>query len=132
MARTEAEHGGESLKPATPRAVDGEFGIGVAHRPQEYRFLAQHATAPVTGQGDDRRVSDQMVEDHIVAEGQPVCGRAGRGSHRQRHPNVGFLLMERGHSAHRHGPGPPVGGRRADMRADIFFEFCSILLHRLF
>ena len=62
--------------------VDRELGSGVAHRSQDYRFLAQHASAPVAGQGDHRRVSDQMVEDHIIVEGQPVNRRARRGSHR--------------------------------------------------
>ena len=109
VARTEAEHGGESLKPTAPGAVDGNRRIGVAHRPQKHRLLAHNAVAPVAGQRDHRGVSDQMMEDHIVLEGQPVHRRAGWRSHRERHPHVRFLFDDRDHFAHRHRPGPPVG-----------------------
>ena len=97
VARTEAKHGGESVKPTPPGAVDGHGGISVAHRPQEHRLLANHAIAPVAGQRDHRRVRDQVVEYQIVVERQPVRRRAGRRGQRQRYPHIGVLLDDRAH-----------------------------------
>ena len=79
VAHAKAEHRGEPPEPTAPGAVDGDRGVGVAHRAQKHRLLARHAIAPVAGQRDHRRMGDQVVEDRIVAERQPVHGRPGGG-----------------------------------------------------
>ena len=99
--------------------------------PRSTGSLAGHAISPVAGQRDDRRVSDQMVEDHIVLERQPIDGCAGWRSHGQCHPHVGLLLVDRDHVEHLHSPGPPIGSDRANMRENVILEFSTVLPHRL-